>query len=226
MFMKKMIDIVEELVSQGHKITWRVRTDGGIIVKSIDGQVFHDLTSGNKVARSMVVGGELPMSQITQRQFNVNKYIKLKEGEVKSRGDIDKELEKKLRRVQRIRRKYGRVEEGKISKKKLRWYVKEYGKERAKEYLESRERYYMGYANKDNVEFLAQAIERMGLEQPKYKNEADSLAAWIRAKADTFREDWIAPCYDVISGSPSHTTAYNHLTVEEKVKKINEIIGR
>ena len=224
--MKRMIDIVHELESAGHRVQYRVRSDGGIIVKSLDGQVFHDLTSGNKVARSMVVGGELPMAQLQQRQFNINKYIKLKEGETKKVGDIDSEMLKKLRRVQRIRRKYGRLNEGKISKKKLRWYVKEYGEERAWEYLETRERYYQGYAYRENVEFLAQAVERMGMEEPSKRGEVDALARYIREHADTFREDWIAPCYDVISGSPSHTTAYRNLPVEEKIKKINEIIGR
>ena len=74
----KLIDMVEELVSQGHKITFRHRTDGGIIITSIDGKKFTSLTEGNKTARSMVEGGELSLAKAEQVKFNVNKYIKLR----------------------------------------------------------------------------------------------------------------------------------------------------
>ena len=53
----KLLDIVQILESEGHRISYRVRSDGGIIIKSIDGKKYKSLTEGNRTARSMVVGG-------------------------------------------------------------------------------------------------------------------------------------------------------------------------
>ena len=97
----KLIDMVEELVSQGHKIKFRYRTDGGIIITSIDGKKFTSLTEGNKTARSMVEGGELSMARAEQVKFNVNKYIKLKKGEHKAKGKIEDVLDKQLKQTQK-----------------------------------------------------------------------------------------------------------------------------
>ena len=214
----KMIDIVQEIISQGHKVEYRVRSDGGIIVKSIDGVKYKDLTTGNKVARSMVVGGELSTAKIEQRRFNVNKYIKLKEGEKKKVGDIDKDMMTKLRRVQRIRREYGRKEEGKVSKKKLRWYVKTYGEKRAMEYLENRERYYRGYANKENVDFLVTRIRRLKHEtsKPKEKAQVEHGASSIESHWEEFQEKWIYPCHEASYGIAK--------TVMEKLQDLKDIL--
>ena len=216
--MKRMIDIVHELESAGHRVQYRVRSDGGIIVKSLDGQVFHDLTSGNKVARSMVVGGELPMAQLQQRQFNVKKYIKLRENEKKVTGSIDSELLKKLRRVQRIRREYGRLNEGKVSKKKLRYYVDTEGRERAWEYLDNRERYYKGYAYKENVDFLVATIRLLKGETNNRKLwvEIDRVADIIASKWEDFKEDWIYPCHEALYG--------NKKKAQEKLDDLKKVL--
>ena len=72
----KLIDIVETLQSEGHRVKYRIRTDGGLIITSIDGKKFSSLTEGNRTARSMVVGGELSFARSEQVHFNVRRYIK------------------------------------------------------------------------------------------------------------------------------------------------------
>lgn len=214
----KLIDIVEELVSEGHKITYHHRTDGGLIITSIDGKKFGSLTEGNRTARRMVVGGELSEARMTQVKFNVKKYIKLKEGEHKAKGNIDEVLNRKLKQVQRKWREKGVVGQGRISKKKLRYYIKTEGKQKALEYLEGRERYAEGYANIPNVEFLIMRLQRLGIRKSlKQQHMIEVLCDDIRSIIDKFREEWIEPCNKI---------AYdNSLSIEEKVAKIREIIG-
>ena len=214
-----LIDIVETLISEGHKIEYRHRTDGSIIIKSIDGKKYTSLTEGNRTARSMVQGGELSFARASQVKFNVNKYIKLKEGEHKARGQIEESLDKQLKKVQKLWRENKITGQGKISKKKLRYYIRTEGKKKAMEYLLGRERYARGIANEANVMFLCQRLERLGLGNGrKYMREIDSLIDDIMAMRDSFREEWIEPCNQI---------AYDKtLSVEDKIARIRQIIGK
>ena len=159
------------------------------------------------------------MARASQVKFNVKKYIKLKEGEHKAKGGIDETIERKLKQVQRIWRKNEVVGQGRISKKKLRYYIRTEGKEKAMQYLESRERYARGIANEANVEFLCQRLYRLAQgRNSKYFAEIDSLVEDIRSMKDEFLEKWIEPCNNI---------AYDKsLTIEEKVRRIREIIGK
>lgn len=202
----KLIDIVEELVSEGHKITYRHRTDGGLIITSIDGKKFRSLTEGNRTARTMVVGGELSEARMTQTSFNVRKYIKLPESEKKS---IDDMLKRQLRKTQRawrendVSRKAGR-----ITTKKLRYYVRFEGKERAFQYLQGRERYAQGYANDENVRILIERMNRLyyadNVEQkPLYTRDIDALIEDMEQlkMEHKFKESWIEPINQIIGVS-------------------------
>lgn len=214
----KLIDIVEELVSEGHKIKYRHRSDGGIIITSIDGKNYHSLTEGNRTARSMVVGGELSEARMNQVKFNVKKYIKLDKGQHKAKGQIDEALNKQLKKVQKIWRERG-IKGGKISKKKLRWYIKKEGSKKAMEYLTGRERYALGYANEENVNYLIQRLKRLEIPQSnqKYFRQIEALIDDITRIKNEFREEWIEPINQII---------YNKATkIEDKIARIREIIG-
>ena len=215
----KMIDIVETLVSEGHKVTYRHRSDGGLIITSIDGKKFGSLTEGNKTARSMVVGGELSFARAEQVSYNVKKYIKLKEGEHKAKGQIDEALNKTLKRVQRRWKLLDVKGQGKISKKKLRWYIKTEGEKKAMEYLLGRERYALGYANESNVNYLIQRIRRLEVNpaNKKYFRQIEALIEDIEKIKDKFKEEWIEPVNAIVYRSD--------FPVEDKIKKIREIIG-
>lgn len=210
----KLIDIVETLQAEGHRVKFRVRTDGGLIITSIDGKKFSSLTEGNKTARSMVVGGELSFARAEQVHYNVKKYIKLKEGEKKAKGSIDEELNQKLKQVQKIWR-INKIE-GKVSKKRLRWYIKHEGRERAKMYLEGRERYALGYANEANVLLLIERIRRWEFGHERLFRQIEALCDDIRSIINTFKEEWIEPCYQICYRKG--------MKIEDKIKAIREII--
>ena len=59
-----MIKVVAELQAQGHTIDYYVRTDGGILIKSIDGKKYTGAT-GNAVARTMA-GATISEARIKQ----------------------------------------------------------------------------------------------------------------------------------------------------------------
>jgi hypothetical protein len=63
----KTIDVVRILQSAGHSVQWRKRTDGGIIITSIDG-VKYKAAEGNKIAREMT---GLALGENRQRALNV-----------------------------------------------------------------------------------------------------------------------------------------------------------
>lgn len=215
----KLIDIVEELVSEGHKVKFRYRTDGGLIITSIDGKKFSSLTEGNRTARSMVAGGELSEARMTQVKFNVKKYIKLKEGEHKAKGNIDEALTRKLKQVQRKWREKGVIGQGRISKKKLRYYIKTEGKQKAFEYLEGRERYAEGFANVANVDYLIARIRRLEVNplNQKYFRQIEALIDDITSIREQFKEEWIEPINQIV---------YNKAkSIEDKITEIRNIIG-
>lgn len=225
----RLINIIQTLQSEGHKITYRVRSDGGLIIKSIDGKKFSSLTEGNRLARSMVVGGELSASQFVQTRYNVENYIKLKKDERKAKGSIDEALNQKLKQVQRIWRKNKVIGQGHISKKKLRWYIKTEGVEGAMDYLEGRIRYGMGYANEENIYFLLKRIKKLHKVDerggnPKYTDKIDKLINDIESMKDIFREEWIEPIHKILGTSEGKVI--HKAEIEQIIKEIRIIIGK
>ena len=210
-------EIIVELQRRGNKVKWRKRTDGGYIITEINNMKFIG-AKGNIEARK-IIGVELSQARIKQTSFNVEKYIKGKKEKT-----INESLKKKLRKVQRKMRKTGA--KGKISTKKVRWHVREEGEEAATAYLDKMERYAEGYAYYENVEYLAQYCEGVGkgiVKDDELAAKFYKLAADIRAKATTFKEEWInkiyAALYEVV------TSGYRKAKAEEIINNIYTIIS-
>ena len=183
-----MIKALEEL---GFKVSARKRTDGGMIISKINNMTFTG-AKGNQYARQ-VLGVELSQARIEQTHFNVQKYI----AGAKKKTTLDEEMKSKLRKVQRLWRKQG--VKGRITAKKVKWHISEHGRKEAMENLEKMTRYGSGYAYYENVEYLAKYIEDIArgiLNNDKLQDDLFALAEYIRSKADTFKEEWIAKCYE------------------------------
>lgn len=183
--------MIEELRKMGFSVEAHKRTDGGWIIKKINDMTFTG-ASGNAYARQ-ILGVELSQARIEQTSFNVQKYIK---GSKKPKDQIDEKLEKALKKVQRLWRK--KNVKASITKKKLRWHLKEGGRIEAEAYLEKMSRYGEGYAYEENVEYLAKYIEDIArgiITNDKLQNDIYALADYIRSKKDTFKEEWIQKCY-------------------------------
>ena len=181
--------MIKELEKMGFKVDARRRTDGGWIITKINGMSFSG-ASGNQYARE-VLGVQLSQARIEQVHFNVSKYIK---GAKKAKEKLDEELVKELKKVQRIWRK-NKVG-ARITKKKLRWHLKEGGRAEAESYLKKMSRYGQGYAYEENVLYLAKYIEDVAQGCPSnYKNKVLQVAAAIRSRLETFKEAWIHDIY-------------------------------
>lgn len=187
-----VFEMIKALEKMGFKVNARRRSDGGWIITKINDMSFTG-AKGNQYARN-VLGVELSQARIEQTHFNVTKYI---QGSEKPKDVIDEELNKELKKVQRIWRK-NKVG-ARITKRKLRWHIKEGGRREASEYLKKMTRYGQGYAYYENVENLAKYIEDIArghvtddgeLQEASYKT-----AEFVRSKADTFKEEWISRVY-------------------------------
>lgn len=181
--------MIQELEKMGFKVDARRRTDGGWIITKINGMTFSG-AKGNQYARD-VLGVQLSQARIEQTHFNVEKYIK---GSKKPKDAIDEAMDKELKKVQRLWRK--KKVNGRITKKKLRWHLKQGGREEAESYLKRMTRYGQGYAYEENVYYLAKYIEDVAQGCPAdYKDRVLKVAEAIRSRVDTFKEEWIHDIY-------------------------------
>ena len=174
---------------------------------------------GNQYARQ-VLGVELSQARIEQTHFNVQKYI----AGAKKKTTLDEEMKGQLRKVQRLWRRKG--VKGRITAKKVKWHIEHEGRAAATANLEKMSRYGSGFAYYENVEYLAKYIEDIArgiLNNDSLQDEVYRLADYIRSKADTFKEEWIAKCYEF-----AYWIIENHYDEEMTrfcIQKIYETIG-
>lgn len=214
----KVEEMIKALEEMGFKVSARKRTDGGMIISKIDNMTFTG-SKGNTYARK-VLGVELSQARIEQAHFNVAKYI---EGN-KKKATLDQEMKGKLRKVQRLWRKQG--VKGRITAKKVKWHIKEHGRKEAMENLEKMTRYGQGYAYEENVEYLARYIEDLGrgiLTNDELQEQLFTLANYIRSKSATFKEEWIAKCYEYCYEILKFH--YDEAITKECIQRIYGIIG-
>ena len=212
-------EMINQLEKMGFKVKAHKRADGGWIIRKINDMTFTG-ASGNAYARQ-ILGVELSQARIEQTKYNVEKYIK---GAKKPKDQIDEALNKSLKKVQRQWRK--KKVQARITKKKLRWHLKEGGRQEAEAYLSKMSRYGEGYAYEENVEYLAQYIEDIAkgiLNNDKLQDDVNALAEYIRSKAGTFKEEWIAKCYEYAYFMIENH--YDENMVRFCMQKIYETIG-
>ena len=202
-----LLEVVEKYVSEGHKVGYRIRKDGGIIVTSVDGIKFTRAGTGNKYLRT-VTGSNLSSVRMEQMRYNVNKFIKLKEGQHKASAKKDtQDLKKLTKKVQAQWRKNKTVGEGKVTIRKVRYYAEKHGESVARDYLVRRMRYSEGYAYEENVFYWADVLKKRGLTE-----EAQAL----KRNASNIRQQLLNDIHDVI---------YNKgLSKEEQNRQIIELI--
>ena len=147
-----MRQVVSQLRAQGHSITYYERKDGGVLIRSIDGQMFTGAT-GNLYARAMAgthlsVKRAAQISQITWTGKRAKNQIS------------DREVKKKLEKVQRKWRKAFPRVDGKVpsvgrkTAKKTQWNLEHKGKEETMRLLSEAERYASGLAYNKNIDYL------------------------------------------------------------------------
>ena len=145
----KTIDLVKQLQVQGYKVTYRVRTDGGILITSINGRKFK-AAEGNIRARE-ILGVELS----TRRAMQLRKITRTRRSKL-PKPITPESLETQRKRVVRKWRKAGLS--GSIAKSNLEAIIRDRGIQGAKEYLDNMEKRSEGYANTGEIEAM---IERL-----------------------------------------------------------------
>lgn len=193
-----MIQIVNELASGGHQVDFYVRKDGGILVKSIDGEHFSG-AHGNARAREMT-GQNISEARFKQLKFATASH----KASVKERKlgtpQPDDALMKEYARVKKIWNKAFHSKGGKphsagyFSKRGVKYIYRTYGREEAMRRIAEAERYATGVAYQKNVEHLAYYIKEAG---DKFNSEElKKLSDDILANGYTIKEEYIFPAYE------------------------------
>ena len=140
-------NIVKNLNKTGHNITYRVRTDGGIVVTSVDGMKTK-IVEGNRIVRNLA---NTPISQkrFTQTQRNITEKI--------IKPVINTRISNTLHYAQRLL-KNSNVKM-KLTTKRLRENIALVGEEEAFNHINRIKRYLQGYAYEENVGNLKNIIK-------------------------------------------------------------------
>ena len=191
-----ILQIAEKLQREGNIVSYRIRSDGGILITSINGKKYSG-AEGNRVARS-IVGQTLSEARKVQLES-----IKPKKGQSPLSRKLyqpDEELLKQLRKVQRIWRKNVDKSKGKITLKKLRWNIEHLGAARAKEKLDQALKYARGIAYSKNIDALLGYINELQnkLTLSSDIKALDNLKEEIILNSDNIKEEWISSIYDLL----------------------------
>lgn len=188
--------MVKTLRAQGHKVVYRVRSDGGVRITSIDGVKYKSSEStGNKTARKML---GLELSEARAKQL---KKISIKKGtkrtpiseEMKA---LKEEINKNLAQREKQLRKQGakKVKLGRVWIPNIREHIKALGEEDALASLKRGYRYSKGYAYVESLWALYKRVEALiplvDEGQRHYIEEiASTMLSIINAEAEDFTNE-------------------------------------
>ena len=190
----KVRQIINILRSQGHKVTYYERRDGGVLIKSIDGQTFTGAT-GNLYARAMT-GQTLSVKRATQLG-NITWSGERLKSQISYK---DYDVKKELKRIQKIWNKAFPKVNGKApsvgrkTAKKVKWSIEHRGKEETMRLLKEAEKYAKGKAYSKNIQYLLELIEEAA--ESYQSNELKKLAEDIEDNAWLIEESSIKPAYE------------------------------
>lgn len=192
-----MMQIVQELISQGHQVDVYIRKDGGILIKSIDGQRFSG-AKGNTRAREMT-GQKLSEARFAQLKFATGTRKQLRTPSLK-KTEIKDAINEEFKRVKKIWNKAFKARKGKphpagyFTKARIKKAIRDFGEEEALRRIGEAEKYATGVAYDKNVKYLVAYIRSSA---GQYESqELASLADDIEANAYAIREEWIVSAYD------------------------------
>lgn len=188
--------IIKLLVSKGYKVTYRERKDGGVRITRINNTSFTG-SEGNVEAR--ILTGQT-LSERREKQLHSRALLSEKGqwGGNRRRGKVplDKEVTKKLRRVQRLWRKRD-IKAGYPSTRNIRYTIKEYGEAEALKRLEQNERYALGLAYDENIDAL---IDRLKQDKVNASKEdivyLDLSIEAIKSHRTTLKDEVLLKIYD------------------------------
>lgn len=196
--------MVVELKAKGYEVTYRERSDGGILITSIDG-VKYKGAQGNKMARLLT--GNVLSRRRTAQLSKITRERKVKPRRIPVETPAD--LERYRKRVMRKWRKATLT--GSISKRNLRKVIEERGFEGAKKYLEEMERHTEGKAYSGQIEALLSRIDQdivvMMNDSPEEVEELKKIRDLISNNQDRIKPEWIFKIFDWLYDYERNTIA-------------------
>ena len=186
--------VIKTLEDQGHSITYYVRKDGGVLIKSIDGVKYQGAT-GNKIARWMT-GQQLSEKRAKQLEKITTT------GKRAKKTITNERVKKKLRKVQRkwnqaFPHKRGETPSvGTKTSKDVKWNLEHKGEEETIRLLNEAERYAEGLAYTENVNHLIDRISEVN----EYYNseELQRVIDWLEENIDKVKESQMSKAYDIL----------------------------
>lgn len=211
--------MVAELQKQGHTVTYYIRKDGAILIRSIDGIRYKE-AKGNARAREML-GVELAEARARQLKY----ATKEKKRKKKKMQILTPALEEEYNRVKKIwnkafkgRKKKGSKDAvGYFAKSSISYAYRVYGEEEAFERIRKAELYASGYAYSENIDTLIFYLREAGelYNEPKFYDLADD----VEDNRYAIREEYIRPCYETI-----YKIDKGLITASEAVKSCRRIL--
>lgn len=210
--------IIQTLISQGHSITYYERKDGGVLIRSIDGQRFVG-AKGNIVARSLL---NQTLSEKRTKQLVEAKRTRKSLAKYKELTDLKSEW----RRVRELWRKAFPSSKrhkspiGQFTWKRIRWAYINLGKEEALRRIAEAERYAQGLAYNENIDILISRLQDYMdmISNPKDKQLIRDLIKDIQLKRDSIKEKSIAPTYETLY------KLNQGASVQEVVREVRKIL--
>lgn len=195
--MKTMLSVVAELLSGGHQVAYYVRKDGGILIRSIDGERFQG-AKGNIRARQMA-GVQLSEARTTQLRYATATRKELRTPSLQ-KTQVKDAIWKEYARVKKMWNKAFKSKNGKshpagyFGKARIKKSIRDWGEEEALRRISEAEKYASGIAYSKNVQQLAELIRNAG---DQYESqELKDLAEDLIQNAYSIRDEWIYPAYD------------------------------
>ena len=192
-------EIIDLLRNQGHEITARERTDGGLRITSIDG-VKYEGSRGNEVARNMT-GARLSEARI--KQLNVI----IKGSSKKKKLQLSQEMKDEIKRIQAMYRKKTKLTgiTGMPTRSNIRYTLKHYGEKEAWRRIQQSERYVKGLAYDDQIDWIKTYLKSLVIDRPKYLSKMEELINEIENKREILPEQIVEGilqyCYGWLEGA-------------------------
>lgn len=180
---------MQELSSKGINITYRERTDGSILITSINGQKFEG-AKGNATARELT-GNNLP-DAFRQQLADIKPQLGASPASRKQEP-LTPTLKAKIAKAQRIWRNKGMNTKGtgKITTKRIRQLYQQYGEEEASRALNEKIRYAKGIAYSKNVEIQAQKLDSLAnqFRDSQASSDLHQIAQYMRDNSESIKEE-------------------------------------
>ena len=189
----KVIKLVEQLKLKGYKVSYYKRKDGGILIRSINGQKF-TAAKGNVFARQLL-GVELSQRRGEQLRKITRARPWYKTHIIETPEDLERFRKSVMRKWKKANLR------GSISKVNLKRMIADRGIEGARQYLTEMERHTEGKAYYSQVEAL---LSRIHQDMQAVSGDTEEVA-WLQElyslvenRKEEFKVEWIFAIFEAI----------------------------